>query len=70
MFVYIIIYIIMFEFFAHLLRVLIFAAALCMPTEFRCKNGQCVMEQQRCNGEYDCSDRTDEYDCVGKVIFK
>ena len=32
----------------------------------RCANGVCVSNSSRCNGENDCGDGSDEYDC-GKI---
>lgn len=31
--------------------------------EFRCENGQCITNDKKCNGEYDCENGEDEYDC-------
>lgn len=42
--------------------------ATCSPLEYRCGNGQCIKENQRCNGVFDCADRTDETHC-GRYLF-
>lgn len=35
----------------------------CSKEEFRCDNLQCVKSTQRCNGQLDCVDRSDEGNC-------
>ena len=38
-----------------------FPIVLTCPTEqFRCANGQCIKATQKCNGEVDCADKSDE----------
>ena len=32
--------------------------------EFTCNDGQCTSLAARCNGFFDCNDRSDEYNCV------
>lgn len=38
-------------------------AGTCAPTEFTCKNGLCISESWRCNGNNDCGDLSDEVGC-------
>ena len=35
----------------------------CKSTEFRCTDNSCIDVLLRCNGVYDCTDRSDEFDC-------
>lgn len=35
----------------------------CSADEFSCDNGNCVLDDQRCNGEDNCGDGSDERDC-------
>lgn len=39
----------------------------CSTSEFRCKDGHCIMGIQKCDGEYNCNDMTDELFCDEKV---
>lgn len=32
---------------------------------FLCKNLQCILEHQKCDGRNDCDDHSDEMDCKG-----
>ena len=39
----------------------------CPKYRFACKNGNCVDEDNKCDGINDCGDNTDEEDgCIGK----
>ena len=38
----------------------------CAVSNFTCDNGECVDENDRCDGEDDCEDNSDENNC-GKV---
>ena len=40
----------------------------CLPNQFRCASGQCVMKSRRCNGYQDCKDYSDERNCSGKLL--
>ena len=35
----------------------------CHSGEFQCLSGSCIREQSRCDGRYDCFDRSDEENC-------
>ncbi|MCP9263680.1 hypothetical protein DINM_006881 [Dirofilaria immitis] len=35
----------------------------CDPDQFRCENGKCIAQIDRCNRKYDCDDGTDETTC-------
>lgn len=39
-------------------------SASCKPGEYTCANGQCIDEKLRCNSVADCSDQSDEKNCV------
>lgn len=37
----------------------------CVPfDQFQCSNGACVDIQRKCDGQFDCTDRSDEFNCV------
>ncbi|KAI8494927.1 hypothetical protein Bbelb_275320 [Branchiostoma belcheri] len=36
----------------------------CRPDQFQCSNKQCVPLSEKCNGHYDCLDRSDETNCT------
>lgn len=38
-------------------------ASECQQGEFRCQDGTCISESLICNGNNDCSDGYDEFDC-------
>ena len=35
----------------------------CRVTEFLCNNGQCIHQDWRCDGDFDCEDFSDESNC-------
>ena len=37
--------------------------AACSSSQFTCNNGKCVPLSVKCDGYYDCRDRSDEFDC-------
>lgn len=39
------------------------AAVSCKPGQFRCGDGLCLNATDRCNGHWDCADRSDEDNC-------
>lgn len=42
-------------------------AAFCEESELECANHECVPRELWCDGQADCSDSSDEWDC-GKFI--
>merc|ERR1712064_173917 len=36
----------------------------CPYWKFRCNNGQCINQYQKCNGHTDCYDGSDEWNCA------
>jgi len=41
--------------------------AECAYYEFACNDGACVDDRRRCDGHYDCRDRSDELDCGSRL---
>ncbi|KAK3739393.1 hypothetical protein QZH41_018445 [Actinostola sp. cb2023] len=39
----------------------------CQPDEFTCANKRCISTSWRCDGQHDCSDKSDEIGCHGNV---
>lgn len=53
-----------------MLYILFFFLDKCADTEFKCFNGACVASDLVCDGNYDCSDSSDELTCDnGRVLF-
>ena len=44
-------------------------AGNCRSIEFRCMNGQCIIDTQRCDGIRHCTDNTDEMGCAYLTVF-
>ncbi len=42
----------------------------CEDNEYRCDDGSCIAEEYWLDGEYDCSDKSDEHDSSGKFVNK
>ena len=38
-------------------------SAACTSSQWRCSNGQCISSYQRCDGDQECSDGSDELNC-------
>ena len=39
----------------------------CQKTDHTCGSGLCIPEVKKCDGYYDCKDKSDEAGCPGKV---
>lgn len=44
-------------------RRLLYLIAACTDGQFACVSGKCVDDDAVCNGNYDCPDESDEYNC-------
>lgn len=40
----------------------------CEDNQFRCTDGLCIPASWQCDGDKDCSDYTDELDCIGESM--
>ena len=40
----------------------------CRPSDFQCRNGDCIQGTYRCDREHDCEDQSDEDGCPGIYI--
>lgn len=38
----------------------------CDANQFRCNDGLCIPASWQCDGDKDCSDHTDELECIGE----
>ena len=36
---------------------------LCLSNQFQCSNNECVAGTSKCNGLYECDDKSDEENC-------
>ena len=41
----------------------------CNGDQFNCYNGDCIIKDFKCDGEADCDDESDEFDCPGILFF-
>ena len=39
------------------------ADQICMIDQYQCDSGRCISREWRCDGDYDCSDQSDERGC-------
>ncbi|KAK6965373.1 hypothetical protein BgiMline_029387, partial [Biomphalaria glabrata] len=35
----------------------------CSTSQWQCPNGKCIHQDLRCDGDYNCEDRSDERNC-------
>ena len=42
----------------------------CHDDEFRCHSGECLLAYMRCDGDYDCEDNSDEFNCKTEYVFR
>lgn len=40
-----------------------FSDKTCSSDQFQCKDNRCINKQWRCDGDYDCDDKSDEFLC-------
>lgn len=38
------------------------------PSDFMCHDGSCVPAERHCDANYDCYDKSDEYNCETNVV--
>ena len=41
--------------------------SLCSIEEFQCQSGECIYNKHICDGDFDCSDGSDEKDCINYI---
>ncbi|KAJ8320481.1 hypothetical protein KUTeg_002068 [Tegillarca granosa] len=54
----------------HIINLKLCTDSPCEPNEFRCNNGLCAMKIWRCDGDRDCTDGSDEFNCRENHYFK
>ena len=47
----------------------IYNKQLCTNTQFVCHDKTCILKQYSCDGETDCPDNSDEYNCSSNIAF-
>ena len=50
------------------LNVLCHLGSTCEKNEFICNDGTCIDLDLRCNGRFECFDKSDELNCQGKIL--
>ena len=40
----------------------------CPKGYYKCDDGKCIFSEQRCDGNIDCGDNSDEQNCEGKLV--
>ena len=48
---------------------LLVAGNRCGPFQWACRSGECINANNRCDGNYDCQDYSDETGCAGSVHY-
>lgn len=50
------------------LPVCVTAEPRCEDNQFRCNDGLCIPASWQCDGDKDCSDDSDELECIGESM--